>query len=144
MLLDLAHAVENGRTHLEAAGLAGRCEFVTGSFFEAVPSGADAYVLKNIIHDWNDEDSAVILAACRRAATERSKLLLIEQVMPERLETSPAHRSVARGDLNMLVGLGAQERTAAEFDLLLTAAGFRMTGIIPATPVFNVIEAMAS
>lgn len=143
LLFDRPHAAQSGQRHLEALGLAGRCEFVAGSFFEVLPHGADAYVLKNILHDWNDERCGVILAVCRQAVPGKSKLLLVEQVMPERLEASPSHRSVVRGDLNMMVGLGAQERTEAEFRSLLTAAGFRLTRIIPATPTLNIIEAAA-
>ena len=67
VLLDLPHAIEGARAHLTNAGLADRCEFVAGSFFESIPGGGDAYLLKAVLHDWNDEESVTILRNCRRA-----------------------------------------------------------------------------
>jgi hypothetical protein len=141
VLFDRLHAIENGSRHMEAAGVASRCEFVVGNFFESIPSGADAYVLKSVIHDWNDERGEVILQNCRRAMHERAKLLLVERIVPMRLEASPPHKAIARSDLNMLVGLGGQERTEDEYRILLTATGFRVKPVLRAGPVFSIIEA---
>jgi orsellinic acid C2-O-methyltransferase len=122
--------------------LDGRCTFVAGDFFESVPAGADAYILKSVIHDWNDEHSARILANCRRAMTEKARLLLIEPVLPERSQATALHGTLARHDLNMLVALGAQERTEREFSRLLKDAGLRIERIVPAGPVYSLIECL--
>ena len=141
ILFDQAHAIEGGRRRLEAAGLGSRCEFVAGDFFESVPGGADAYVLKSVLHDWNDESCRTILDRCRRAMDSNSKLLIVERLMPEPLEPSAEHQAVARSDLLMLVALAGQERTEAQFRDLLDAAGFRMTRTVPVGSTFSVIEA---
>lgn len=140
VLFDLAHAIETARQHLEQAGVAERCELATGSFFESVPGGSDAYLLKSVIHDWNDERSIAILKTCREAMAPGAKLLLVERIMPERIEASPPHQSVAQSDLNMLVGPGGRERTEAEFRALLSSAGFRLVRILPTGPNSGIIE----
>ena len=109
-----------------------------------MPGGADAYLLKTVIHDWNDEQSALILRNCRTAMAPRSKLMLVEQVVPERMTASPAHLRAAVHDLNMLVMLGGRERTASEFRNLLAAVGLLLTGITRTALDFNVIEATAA
>jgi SAM-dependent methyltransferase len=143
VLFDMDHAREAGQRHLEALGLAERCEIVTGSFFEAVPGPAEAILLKSIIHDWGDDQSRAILDNCRRALVEGGKLLIIERLMPERLEPSPAHQAIARSDLNMLVGPGGRERTRAEFQALLASAGLSVSRVIPTASGFAIIEAVA-
>lgn len=141
VLFDLPHAIEGGRRRFEEAGLASRCEFLEGNFFESVPSGAVAYILKSIIHDWDDKNSKLILENCRHAMIEGGRLLLVERVLPDRLEVSAAHQAVVRSDLTMLVAHAAQERTEAEFRDLLNSAGFRVTRILPVGMTFSVIEA---
>ena len=140
ILFDLPHATEGARRHFEQSGLSNRCEFVAGDFFQSVPQGADAYVLKSVIHDWNDDKSREILTTCRNAMSDDARLLLVERVMPQRLEATPSHQSAARSDLTMLVALGAQERTETEFRNLLHSAGFELTRIYPAGMV-SVLEA---
>ncbi|MDP8931832.1 MAG: methyltransferase, partial [Actinomycetota bacterium] len=142
VLFDLSHAIEMAAPHLQQAGVAERCELVTGSFFDSVPSGGDAYVLKSVIHDWDDERSRVILDNCRRAMGSGARLLLVERIVPDRLEPSSTHQAVARSDLTMLVALGGKERTEAEFDALLNSAGFQLTWVVPAAIGFSVIEAV--
>jgi orsellinic acid C2-O-methyltransferase len=142
ILFDMDHAIDEGGRHLKAAGVADRCEFVSGSFFESVPAGADAYVLKSIIHDWNDERARVILTTCRRAMPEQATLLLVERVMPERLGTTPSDQAMAQSDLNMLIQLAAQERTESEFVALLESTDFRHTRTVPAGRGFSVLEAV--
>ena len=142
VLFDLPHAIEGARAFLTGAGVAERCEFVAGDFFQSVPAGADAYVLKSVIHDWNAERGRTILQTCRRAMTnEGSRLLLVERIVPERLEPTAEHRSLARTDLSMLVALAAQERSEADFRQLLDAGGFYVTRIVPAGMTVSVIEA---
>lgn len=140
VLFDLPHAIETARPFLEQAGVIKRCEWVAGSFFDAVPGGADAYLLKSIIHDWDDERSVAILKTCREAMTPAAKLLLVERIIPEGLEASPQHQSVAAADLNMLVGPGGRERTEADFKALLNAAGFRLSQVLSIGPNSGVIE----
>lgn len=144
VLFDLPRTVEAARTHIEAAGLAGRCEVVPGSFFESVPGGGDAYLLKSVLHDWNDDRALAILAACRRAMTGQATLLIVERVLPERMQPSAAHRAIAASDLNMMVALAGRERTASEFGALLAAAGFRLTRIVPAAWHHSVIEGVCA
>jgi predicted O-methyltransferase YrrM len=142
VLFDLEHAMGEARRRFEEAGLAARCEFVVGDFFRSVPPGADAYVLKSVIHDWDDAHGVQILESCRRAMAAGARLLLAERIMPDRLEVSPEHQSVARTDLNMLIAHGARERAEAALRELLHAAGFHVTRIIvPAGATVCVIEA---
>jgi ubiquinone/menaquinone biosynthesis C-methylase UbiE len=146
VLFDVPRVIEHARPRLARADLAHRCEYVAGDFFTAVPGGGDAYVLKSVIHNWNDERSAVILANCRRAMPAGATLLLVERLMPERLGVSAADQEHARGDLNRLIASGltgnaAKERTAAEFRVLLESAGFRLARIVPVGGEFSVIEA---
>lgn len=141
VVFDRPHAIEGARRYVAEAGLAARCECVAGDFFQAVPAGGDGYILQSVLHDWDDERGRRILDNCRRAMGADGRLLLVEHVVPERLEVTAAHQAVARSDLHMLVALGAKERTAAEFRDLLDSAGFRMTRVVPAAGFFSVIEA---
>lgn len=128
VLLDRPPVVERARERMEATGLAGRCEFVAGDFFEVVPPGGDAYVLSRVIHDWNDEEAVRILTNCRQAIEQGGTLLLIEAVLPERARERPA---AIRMDLHMLALLHGQERTVAEYERLLGAAGFLLGRVVP-------------
>lgn len=138
ILFDVPHIVAESRPYIEASGLAGRCELIGGSFFESasIPRGGDAYVLKSIIHDWHDDDSLKILAACRAAMETSARLLLVERLIAGPNEGLEAKLS----DLNMFVTAGGQERAADEFRELLNRASFQMLNIVPAG-VTNVIEA---
>jgi orsellinic acid C2-O-methyltransferase len=142
IVFDLTHATEKGRLYFQEIGFADRCEFVSGNFFESVPSGANAYVLKSVIHNWNDERAGVILQRCAQAMAGSGKLILVERIVPRRLEPSAAHRAIALMDLNMLVVLGARDRTEDEYRALLSSAGLRLTRIIPAVLNFSIIEAI--
>lgn len=143
VLFDLPHVADGARAELEAAGVAGRCEVVAGSFFESVPGGADAYLLKSVLHDWDDEGCGAILAGCRRAMAEGARLLVVERVMPERMTACAAHRAVAASDLNMLVATEGRERTEAEYRALLAAAGFARARILPLAAGYALLEARA-
>ncbi len=142
VLFDMPHAIEGGKHRFEQAGLASRCEFLEGNFFELVPSGADAYILKSIIHDWDDKNSKLILENCRNAMVEGGRLLLVERVLPDRLEVLADHQAVVRSDLTMLVAQGAKERTEAEFRKLLKSSGLHVTRILPIGMTFSIIEAL--
>lgn len=142
VLFDLPRAVEGARINFETnyPDLMERCTFVTGDFFEAVPPGADTYLLKSVIHDWDAERSARILTCCRRAMQQDSRLLVIEPILSRQSETSPRQETLSRHDLTMLVALGAQERTESEFSDILAAADLRISRIVTAGPIFSVIE----
>ena len=141
VLFDLPHAIDAAGASLADAGVADRCELVAGSFFESVPEGADAYLLKSVLHNWDDERSAAILRNCRRAVHARSRLLLVERVMAERVAPAARDQAIARADLNMLIARGGRERTEAEFRALLGSAGFRLDRVLPTALEFSVIEA---
>jgi len=141
VLFDMAHAISKARDAFAERGLAERCELVSGDFFESVPPGADVYMLKSVIHDWPDDRAITILKACRRAMEPDAKLLLVERMMLERLTASAQSESIARSDLHMLVALGAQERTPAEFEVLLRAAGLATLRLIETGGDYQIIEA---
>jgi SAM-dependent methyltransferase len=138
ILFDAPQVVSGAGARLEAAGVAGRCEIVGGDFFESVPSGADAYTMKWILHDWDDEQSTRILKNIRRAVTDDGRLLVIEAVIPAGDE--PHFGKFI--DLNMLVMTGGRERTADEFSALFAASGFRLTRVVPTPSPVSVIEAV--
>jgi len=132
---DQPHVVSDA--DLAAAGVADRCELVGGSFFESVPSGGDAYVMKSIIHDWTDEESIEILKVCRKAMSPPAKLLVIEQVVGQPNEGTATKFS----DLNMLALPGGRERTEEEFTQLFEQSGFRLTRVAsPGPDTYCVIE----
>jgi SAM-dependent methyltransferase len=137
ILLDLPHVIETAEEAIKDQGLSDRCNLVSGDFFEAVPEGADLHLLKQIVHDWDDEQATRLLQNCHRALAPNGKLLLVEMVIPSDNQPSPAQAM----DLNMLVVAGGRERTEEEFRQLLHAAGFRLERIIPTHSPFNVIEA---
>ncbi len=139
-VLDLPRCAEGARKQLTDAGVGDRGEFIAGSFFESVPGGADAVIMKSIIHDWDDERSVKILRNCRAALSKGGKLLLVERLMPEMLADNAEHRSVALSDLNMLRGPGGCERTESEYRELFDKGGFKMIRVAPAG-FFNVLEA---
>ena len=137
LLLEVAAAAEVFR----AAGVADRCQIVAGDFFQGVPEDADAYLLANVLHDWDDADSVRILAACRRAMAVDGRVLIVERLIPH----NPADAvPVLLSDLNMLILTGGQERTNAEYGQLLAEAGLSLAKVQPITPPYGVIEAVRS
>lgn len=143
ILFDLPHVVAGAGPVLAEAGVAGRCAVVGGSFFDAVPTCGDAYLLKYILHDWDDARAATILRRCREALAPGAVLLVIEQVLPEQLEAGAAAERLARLDLQMLVMTpGGRERTESEFRRLLADAGFELRQAIPTQSPFSILEAV--
>ncbi len=140
-VFDLPHAQTGAQARTAAAGLSDNCEFQSGSFFDSLPQGADRYLLKSILHNWNDERCAAILASCKNAMKPGARLLLVERVRPARLHANTHDEALARTDLNMLAGLGGRERTQDEFIALLRPAGFVVLGIWRTSFEFTVIEA---
>lgn len=138
ILFDLPHVIERARAPLAGAGLAERCELVPGSFFENVPAGADAYFMRHIIHDWDDEKSLTILCNCHRAMPAHGRLLVVESVIP------PGNEPFAGKflDLVMLMIPGGKERTEDEYRALFAQAGFELNRIVPTGTEVSVIEAV--
>ena len=137
MLFDAPEVIEGARPKIEAAGLSDRLETVAGDFFKSVPAGGDAYIMKWIIHDWDDEKSNAILTNCRSRMRANTKLILVDSVVPE---TDEPHFSKFI-DLNMLVMTGGKERTETEFAELLAGAGFKLLRVIPTDLPTSIIEA---
>jgi hypothetical protein len=140
VLLDLPYVIETVRTQEQAPWMK-RCELVAGDFFQAVPGGGDGYLLKSVLHNWDDERCSQILASCMRAMPKHAKLLVVERIMPPRAKLSARDQSAAWGDLNMMVGPGGSERTEAEFRAVLEGSGFSVRRILPTRMAFCVIEA---
>jgi hypothetical protein len=138
ILFDVAPVIAGAGRLIEKEGVAERVEKVSGDFFAAVPSGADAYMMKHIIHDWDDERASRILRNINQAMAERGKVLIIEVVVPEGDE--PHYSKLM--DLEMLVSPGGVERTANEYRELLGAAGLQLARIIPTRSPFSIIEAV--
>ncbi|KNB53318.1 methyltransferase [Streptomyces caatingaensis] len=132
---------------VKAAGLEGRCSVATGDFFRSVPAGADLYVIKSVIHNWDDERAATILRNCREAMPEHGRLIVVDVVLPE---TVPAASSDAPEinpyikDLQMQILVSGKERTRADFESLCATAGLRVTDVLPlpAYTGFSIVEAV--
>jgi SAM-dependent methyltransferase len=140
VLFDLPQVVTGAKEPTEAMGLTERCTMVGGDCFASVPSGGDAYILSAVIHDWDDERSIAILHNCHRAMRPQGKLLLVEAVVPARIDRSVLSQFSVRGDVNMLVHTGGRNRTEAEYRALFEAAGFQLTRIIPTQGAVKILE----
>lgn len=139
ILFDRPHVIAGAAAPLREAGLQDRCQRVGGDFFERVPAGGDLYVLKKIIHDWDDDRARAILANCRAVMAGDSRLLLLEEVIKP--GNAPAFGKLL--DLQMLVQTpGGRERTGEQYRTLLGAAGLRLTRIAPTDCPLSLIEAV--
>jgi hypothetical protein len=134
ILFDLPGVV--GRAEVRGSDLADRCRVIGGSFLDAVPGGADAYLLRHILHNWDDERAVAILRNVRGVMGEGATLLVVERVIPP--GNGPMFGKLM--DLTMLVVHGGMERTEDEFRRLFEAAGFRLTRIVPMASDVSVIE----
>ncbi len=139
-VFDVEAGMADADAYLTEQGVHDRCEIVIGSFFELIPAGHDLYVLKNIIHDWNDENAIAILATCRKAMGPQARLLVVEVVMQDRAKDSADSRGIFMADVQMMVMLGGQERTEEHYAALMRAAGLRLTRVIPTDSIFQLIE----
>ena len=138
VLFDLPHVAAMAQQHLESAGLASRSLASAGDFFKEVPPGGDLYLLRKVIHDWDDENARRILRACRAALADSARLLIVEMVIPD--DNAPAYGKLL--DLLMLVYSGGRERTEQEYRMLLESAGFSLARIIATTSTVSIIEAV--
>ncbi|MEW2479166.1 methyltransferase [Mycobacterium sp. NPDC049093] len=139
VLYDLPQVVDGAPAMLGKYGTADRVRVIPGSFFDSVPAGADAYVMKNIIHDWPDAEALSILRNVRAASTPGTTLLLIEGVIPD-------HDREFLGkwtDMEMLIGIAAKERTEDDYRKLYQEAGFRLTRVVETASPFSVVEGTA-
>jgi hypothetical protein len=141
ILFDLPSGTEGAPELIAAAGISERCKIIHGDFFKAVPAGADAYILKSVMHNWNDEICCTILKNCAAVMSESTRLLLLEQVLPARIEAVPLHRRVLMTDLNMLVMTGGCERGEAQYNQILRESGLEIRAIVPTASSFSIIEA---
>lgn len=140
VVYDLAAGLVQTKAYLASHGVADRCEIVEGSFFESVPLG-DVYLLKDILHDWDDDAATAILRVCRRKMNVASRLMIVERVMPSRITATPAHVNATMTDLQMMVQLGGKERTPEEFGELFAAADLRLDRFTPGG-VYQLLEAI--
>jgi hypothetical protein len=127
ILFELPQVLDRASAAVREAGMESRCRVETGNFFEAVPKGADAYLLRHIIHDWNDEASVTILKNIRKAMLPAGAVIIVESVIPP----GNGYFSGKLLDLNMLVVAGGLERTAQQYERLLRTAGFDRVRILP-------------
>jgi SAM-dependent methyltransferase len=136
ILFDLASVIAEGQGLIVEQGLSERCMCVAGDFFAAIPAGGDIYLLKSVLHNWDDAASVNILRNCRRAMGEHGRLVLAERVIPS--GNTPAEAKLF--DINMLVVMGGQERTQEEYCALFEAAELRLTQVLPTYTALSLVE----
>jgi hypothetical protein len=137
IIFDGTPPLEGTRQLFDRASVAARAEFVQGDFFASVPGGGDLYILKSIIHNWDDSAAVKILKKCREAMPESSRVLVAERVIPP--GNTPSEAKLF--DINMLVTLGGQERTEEEYAKLFVAAGLELAQVFPTQSHLSLIEA---
>lgn len=139
VLFDVPTVVAGADEELSGTEIIDRCKVVSGDFFDSVPEGGDAYLLSNVIHDWDDDHAVEILNTCRAAMADTACLLLAEIVLPE--GAAPSMGKFV--DMQMLVmTAGGRQRTEAEFRALLDRAGLRLTRIVPSSGMISLVEAV--
>lgn len=138
VVFDTDSVVLGAKRQVESEGLLIRCDVTAGDFFRSVPPGGDAYILSQVLHDWDDEQCVAILRNCHGAIAEGGRLLVIETVITPDAKSSFATLS----DLHMLVVTGGRERTEAEYGKLFAQAGFRLTNVVPTRSPASVIEGL--
>ena len=138
MLYDLPHGVVDAPPLLATFGIEDRVTIESGSFFDSVPAGHDAYLLSHIVHDWDDGENATILKNVREAMNPDGKLLIVEMVLPEGDEPHMGKML----DMMMLLVPGGEERTPSEYAALLEPNGFRVTQVVPTASAVSVVEAV--
>jgi hypothetical protein len=138
VLYDLPHVVREAPALLKSQGVADRVTIESGSFFDKVPSGGDAYILSHVIHDWSEKQCLDILGHCRRAVGPQGRLLIVEMVLPPGDTPHPGKLL----DITMLVMPGGEERTPDEYAALLAKAGFRLERVVPTASPVSVVDAV--
>ena len=137
IVFDLPQSAGLAVKFIERYGIGGRCTFVAGSFFETIPEGGDLYIMKNILHDWNDESCLVLLRNIAMTMPYASRVLIIDPIVEEGNKPSIGKMT----DILMMTALGGKERTKHEFKILLDQAGFRIRKIYRTISQLILIEA---
>lgn len=140
VLFDLPYVIDDAREQVAETNVNDRVEFVPGDFFASVPTGADAYIVKSIIHDWDDERALTILKNIKRAMKPGGRVLLVEAIIAEG-NNQDFGKLI---DLEMLVSPGGKERTAAEYRELFARAGLKLNRIVSTNSPFSILEAVAA
>ena len=137
VLFDQASVIARAQhdQHVTAAGISERCTLKSGNFFEEVPAGGDAYIMKYILHDWNDEQSVNILRNCRAAMNPKGRVLVVDNVIPP--GNDPSWGKLL--DIQMLI-IGGRERTKKEFGAMFAEAGLKMTRLVPTQCALSIVE----
>jgi hypothetical protein len=138
IVADTPSVIRKTEKMIQTRGIEYRCQAVECDFFKKIPSGSDAYLLSNILHDWSDEQCRIILTNCHRAMKTESRLLVVEMVIPPGNEPSIAKLL----DLEMLVTTGGRERTEKEFKTLLESSGFKFSKTIATKESICIIEGL--
>ncbi|MFC5143118.1 methyltransferase [Streptomyces aureoversilis] len=143
ILYDTPEGLAQAPERLARDGLADRVSLETGDFFASAPPGGDLYLLKSVVHDWNDEQCATILRHIRKVVPDDGALLIVEPVLPPVVPAGNTDLTYL-SDLNMLVTVGGRERTAEDFAALCARGGFRLDSItpLPRPNAFHLIEAV--
>ena len=144
VLFDLPHGLDGAAAVLERADVAARCTCVAGSFFDTMPEHGDLYLLKSVLHNWDDARCVQILRRCRAALAPRGRVLVIERVMADQPGSTAHDRAIARSDLNMLVALSGRERRANEFEALFVEAGLAFERDLGRAGDFSLLQARAA
>jgi len=137
VLFDLQDVISNSQSIFKKFDLLDRVKFISGDFFNSVPSGADAYIMKYVLHDWDDEQASLILKNCALSKNSGGKILIIDNVIPE---GDNPHLGKLH-DIEMMVMTGGRERTASEFEALLNSAGLNLINITPTESTLSIVEA---
>jgi hypothetical protein len=137
LIYDLPHNAADALALVGSRGMSDRVKFEAGNFFESVPAGHDAYLMSHIIHDWSEEQCLTILGNCRRAMGPKSRLLIVEFVLPPGNVFHPGKMT----DMIMLTVPGGEERTEQQYRELLAKAGFRLERVVPTASAASVVEA---
>ena len=138
-VFDLEAGLDGADEYLRTRGVRDRCDLVAGSFFDVVPSGADAYILSRILHDWDDTHAAKILANCRSAIRPGARLPVVDHILPARAIDQPLERAALIIDLHMYVLFGSRERTEEELRRMLGEAGFKVERVVPTSPPSTIV-----
>lgn len=138
VVFDTPDVIAEATVTIAHAGLATRCQCIAGDFFTSVPAGGDCYLLRSVIHNWDDAQARTILTRCREAIDSAGRLLLFEIVMPDSDDPHPAKTF----DWVMMTCVGGRERTEAEYAALLSGAGFRLLRTIHSESPMSVLEAV--
>jgi pimeloyl-ACP methyl ester carboxylesterase len=143
LLFEQPHVVEKAGRRIAQSPHAGRCTALAGNALESIPGGADTYLMSRVIHDWDDERALVLLRNCRSAMAPGARLVLVERVLPERIEASLANQLLAASDLQMMIMNGGRERTEREFRALMGTGGFRFVRRLETGTSVQVLEGEA-